>query len=256
MEPVVFQLEDLWQAAKTADRSERRTRHMVEMAKLLLTHAPSDATLVERLAAQPDDLTDLLVEYKAIGTLVQGILGQALPHIDAEFRGGPFEAQLQALEMQLGDLSARAETVREQNRRLLELEQTIRAQSAELAVLEAKVGELAHLEHELLALEAQRQQAGESTARLLERCAPLLAEGAQRMRAHAQADERIRAAQEGGGPDPTRVVAALAEAANLGRDIDTRLGEYDRAVRGVMTLQDEVIHHLRERQEPGGRQGV
>jgi len=113
-----YQEDDLWQALQAQTDLKKQRHQLVEMAYLLLKRARINPDDIAQL--DYDDITDLLLEYQGTAEQTDNFFQQALPFIDPEYKGQPFEQQLQKLQQTLAETRADITRFREQNTRLSE----------------------------------------------------------------------------------------------------------------------------------------
>jgi len=121
---------DLWQAIQAQTDAKEQRRQLVEMARLLLERASMSSDEIAQL--NYDDTTDLLLEYQGTAEQTERFFQNALPHIDPEYQGQPFEQQLQTLQQTLSDTCAKVTRIREQQKALSEEQARLKAEQTTL----------------------------------------------------------------------------------------------------------------------------
>ncbi|OQY55345.1 MAG: hypothetical protein DRR08_24130 [Candidatus Parabeggiatoa sp. nov. 2] len=139
---------DLWQAIQTQTDAKEQRRQLVEMARLLLERANISPDKLAQL--DYDDITDLLLEYQGTAEQTENFFQTALPHIDPEYQGQPFEQQIQTLQQTLSDTRADIARIREQQKTLSEKRATLEQNKA---TLNEEVNQLTQLKPQIETLE-------------------------------------------------------------------------------------------------------
>lgn len=140
-----YQENELWQALRAETDSTKQNYQLVQMAKLLLECA--DLNPVAELDV--DDITDLLLEYQEAAELTNDFFNKALPHIDPEYKGQPFEQQLQTLQQTLATTIKEIGRISEQNKILLKQKRQLESEikqlnkvKSEMETLEQNIADL------------------------------------------------------------------------------------------------------------------
>ena len=249
------QEDDHWQAIQQEKNSVKRRLHFVQMAKLLLERAKT--TEQEQKNLDEDDLTDLQLEYKKIGRQTQDFLNTSLPFIDPEFKGQPFEIQIQALRDTLQASTQRLTTVHKQNAKLLAEKELLQQRAEALEELETKVASLEKLQERLRPEVIQKIQHQiwnpvfeEGLARALETLhiwTEKAEEVQQNIHAHFVANQEVTKLASL-HPNTTDIAKKLGKLAN---EAQHTLALFDETLAQLIATEEQNLKIRREQQTPG-----
>ncbi len=238
-----------WQALQSEQDPLQQRIKLVEMAKLLLEKALADNPDWAR--CDSDDLTDLFLEYQASGEHISQFFQAALPYLDPEYKGQPFEQQLQTLHEQIANTIAQAARIVEQNQQWFaeqkhlqqEIEQLTTTQNA-ADELETNLRELRQQFETLQPQVARIKELGNESATLHEQISTLLTQAIPEIievlrknyalyRTHLHENARIGTAVA----DFSTQLSDLGEVAQHGKEI----GDIVQTVTPQLARLDELL---------------
>jgi len=260
-----FQQEnDLWQRVQNETNPMEQRLLMVEMVKLLLEKAdmePSEITLYDR-----DELTDLFLEYQEAGGYMTGFFEKALPNLDPEYKGKPFETQLQQLQEQISTAITKSETVLKQLRQWQDEEKNLNTEIERLEtiqsqadILERNIKQLGEYNNSLLPNIKRYEQLESTSQNLYEEIQKALLDAIPRMiellkenfdvhREHFDENEKIREAfaQVKNLPD---LAANTFEINKLSRNIDEQLQRFDDLLATFIRVLENHLNQVKAQRE-------
>jgi DNA repair exonuclease SbcCD ATPase subunit len=261
-----FQENDLWQAIQAQADVKKQRRQLVEMARLLLKRANLSPNEIAQL--DYDDLTDLLLEYQDIAEQTESFFQNALPHIDPEYQGQPFEQQLQTLQQTLSDTRANIVRLREQQQTLSEQQARLETEQItldkEIQRLNQIKPQLEQLEQNILRLkeqletlkqhEAQLKQLAEDSEPFQQQVITAIIEAIPNMvalikanqeifRNHLTENARIAEAMQQIEEKTSEIAAHTDNIATLSKNIDASLQEFDAELQQLIQIQEKLSVH-------------
>ena len=281
-----YQENDVWQDILAETNPHEQCRKAVEFAKLLLESVTPGQAELETW--NPDELTDLLREYRRAGEKIREFLVQARPRLDLEEGEQSFAELLQSLQEGLARLSKEYARIEQQRREWQEetrrvetetrrketlqretLEEQTRHAEAEAQRLQAAQAKVNEMEQHLRALEdtlrqlagapAQLQQLAERAGQRQSEAVGVVLEAVSRV---VELLRQLRDAYQTHGAEDQRLAQAFIhlpaiegfaapaeELRQLSGELDTRLQRFDALLRGLVETLEKQQKSLRQRRE-------
>ncbi|EIJ42208.1 hypothetical protein BegalDRAFT_1312 [Beggiatoa alba B18LD] len=257
----------LWVQIQQQTNCDKQSQQLLEMARLLLQQAqqttPNPATL------NSDDLTDLLLEYQSMGQMIHQFITLARPHLDPDYRGQPFEQELENLQGGLKQDDESLQSLKQQQQTLTQtqthLQQTLEQQQAleqeiirlaenieklkqELNYLQQRPARLTALADSSVQLQQEAQQA---LIESLPKIVQLIKNNQTIYRQHFNANQHIintiqlnESLEEMSQP--------LQKIALLSQSTEKNLRTFDEQLQLIILIQEKQLQQLRSLREPSG----
>jgi hypothetical protein len=147
---------DVWNALQTEENPVKQHFFLVQLAHLLLNKAHQGIITTPLKNFPTEELTGLMIEYRQVAADISQFFDVAIPLLDPEYQGTPFEEKLHILQKELSSTIEKTEIIKKQ----------IQTLSVENEILSTEQKTLEEIQEKLKVLEKNNIQLTETVDKL------------------------------------------------------------------------------------------